>query len=786
MKISLNNYKYQATETMKRTLLANALSASLMSVPAITLANTDLVLEEVIVTAQKRAQNLQDVPISVNTISGDQLKNGGITNFEEMSNMVPNLNVAQTPGPTKVIIRGLGSGAGNPSFEQSVGMYIDGVYAARARQAQVPFMDVERVEVLRGPQGVLFGKNSIAGALSVTSAKPSANFEGQLRGEYELEHGGYQAEAMFSGELADNLYGRLAVRTAETGGYMDNVTRDEDQPINETDAVRATLVWDANDNTEITLKLETASSEADGNAFELSDYDDSSNLALANPLEQAVSAVILPQIIASAEDFDHGDGDRHSNADEYEKLDSDGVTLQVKHELGEHEITYIAGYTQYENEQLLDQDFTSLELISDITYEDYDQVSHELRISSPVGETFEYVAGLYYIDRKLDLDDSVRHINLSDPTLVGVVGLDLSNSSVNNYQEDSEAWSVFAQGTWNVNEDLRLTLGARYTDESKEASVTNELYELNDLDTLITNPFILGALSPFSGNIVFDGKRNETSLDPTFNVQWDFSDNGMAYLTWAKATKAGGFNAALATDEPESFEYDEEKAETIEIGAKLDLFEGRGRLNMAYFYTEFDDLQVSSFNGTNFVTGNAAAATSQGIELEGTYLVNESWTIGANVALLDATYDEFMGPCPTNTSEWSSSCVASSGASQDLSGETLELAPEVSGTLYAQYETNLGDNWLFTTRAEAIYSDDYTYLPEQDSHLTQESFWKYNLRLAVDSTDERWSFALLGTNLSDEATKSAGGSSFGFPGSYYGNYEAPRYVKLSATYRFGK
>jgi iron complex outermembrane recepter protein len=774
---------------MKRKLLAKALSATLISLPAIALANTDLVLEEVIVTAQKRAQNLQDVPISVNTISGDQLKNSGITNFEEMSNMVPNLNVAQTPGPAKVIIRGLGSGAGNPSFEQSVGLYVDGVYAARARQAQVPFMDVERVEVLRGPQGVLFGKNSIAGALSVTSAKPSDTFEGQIRGEYELEHGGYQAEAIFSGALSDNVYGRLAVRTAETGGYMDNVTRDEDQPINETDAVRATLVWDASDNTEVTLKLETASSEADGNPFELSGYDDSASLAFANPLEQALSGVLLPQIIASSEDFKHGDGDRHSNADEYEKLDSDGVTLQIKHELGEHEITYVAGYTEYENEQLLDQDFSVLNLITDITFEDYEQVSHELRISSPVGETFEYVAGLYYIDRQLDLDDSIRHLDIAaiapfQPAPIN--GVDLSNSALNNYQEDSEAWSVFAQGTWNVNEDLRITLGARYTDESKEASVTNELFELNDLDTPVTNPFVLGTLAPFAGNIAFDGKRNETSLDPTLNVQWDFSDSGMAYLTWAKATKAGGFNAALATDEPESFEYEEEQAETFEIGAKLDLFEGRGRVNMAYFYTEFDDLQVSSFNGTNFVTSNAAAATSQGVELEGTYLVNESWTVGANMAWLDATYDEFIGPCPTNTSEWSSSCVSSSGVSQDLSGENLELAPEVSGTLYAQYETNLGDNWLFTTRAEAIYSDDYTYQPEQDSNNAQESFWKYNLRLAIDSTDERWSFALLGTNLSDEATKSAGGSSFGFPGSYYANYEAPRYVKLSATYRFGK
>jgi outer membrane receptor protein involved in Fe transport len=181
--------------------------------------------------AQKRAQSLQDVPIAVSALSGDWMKQNNIADLEDVAALVPNLSLSGTPGINTVRIRGLGTGGGNSAFEQSVGMYVDGIYAGRGYQFSLPYLDVERIEVLKGPQGVLFGKNSIAGAISITSARPSPEFEGEIGLSYEAENDGYSVEAVINGELMPGLSGRLAASYIEEGGWIDNtLLNDDDQP----------------------------------------------------------------------------------------------------------------------------------------------------------------------------------------------------------------------------------------------------------------------------------------------------------------------------------------------------------------------------------------------------------------------------------------------------------------------------------------------------------------------------------------------------------------------------
>ncbi|BFM15162.1 TonB-dependent receptor [Maricurvus nonylphenolicus] len=766
---------------LHRHFLAQAISVALASSTVSVYAEESFTLEEIVVTAQKRAESLQDVPISVNAVSGEFIQNSGVSNLEEMSAYVPNLNISDSPGTNQIVIRGLGSGAGNSSFEQSVGLYVDGVYAARARQFQVPFMDVERVEVLRGPQGVLFGKNSIAGAVSVISAKPTEDFEAEITGKYEMEYGSHEVDAFVSGQLAENLYGRLAVKTAGEEGYLDSEVLGKDYPEVETDAVRAVLVWDASEDTEVTLKLEHAELDEKGNNFQISDIDLTAPTpaGLAAGLHLAYKAAIT----AGQEDFKLNDKAFASLAPRL-SLESDNVALQVKHSIGEYELTYLAGYSEYESDSVGDYDFSTVDYLVSRGEEEYKQSSHEIRLASPVGETFEYMLGAYYIDRDLDRPLSARDADFS---FAGAPGAALNHSQFIQYDEQADAWSVFFQGTWNVTDTVRATLGARYSEETKEARGTHTLTALGDYSTAITNPAVLIPLAGLGiANNSFEGKRTEENLDPTFNVQWDFSGDGMAYLTWTKATKAGGFNASNNTPNPDNVEFEEEEAENIEVGVKLDLLDGRARLNAAYFNTKFDDLQVSSFDGSNFVTGNAAKAVSQGVELEATLAVTPEWTIGGNMAWLDAEYDEFDGPCSTNANEWNASCAASSGAVQDLSGAQLELAPEWSGTVFADYNSPIGDNLIFSARVDANYSDGFYTQPDQDSHNYQDDFWKVNLRLALSSADERWTVALLGTNLTDETTKNFGGSTSVLAGGYWSNTAPPRQVELSATYRFGK
>lgn len=788
---------------LKKRLLVQAVA--LAAVSAHTMGQT---LEEIVVTAQKKTESLQDVPISVNAVSGDFLDNSGVANLEEMSSFVPNLDISDSPGSNSIKIRGLGTGSGTSSFEQSVGLYVDGIYAARSRQFQVPFMDVERVEVLRGPQGVLFGKNSIAGAVSVISAKPSEAFEAEISAKYEMEYGSYEAQGFVSGQLADNLYGRLAVKTTDNEGYIDNEVLNEDWPETDSDAIRATFVWDATDDTKVTFKLEQAELDEKGNHFQLIDRDETAppTAGVAGMFDLGIRYALAT---TSDEDFKLDDK-TYVNNQNFLSLDSENYSIQVNHSIGEYELTYIGGYSEYESSASNDADFSALEYISDDSSEDYDQVSHEIRLASPIGETFEYMLGAYYIDRELeysrfadgsyDFFDVVASDfnpggpqNFMPPAALLGMGIsaygDLNHTQVKAYTEEAEAWSVFFQGTWHITDNLRATLGARYSEETKEVSSS---FLIADQDTLsgINDPAILGLLSVFgiANHTVSDlpnTKRDEENLDPAFNVQWDFSDNGMAYFNWTKATKAGGFNSSHSGQDHDFFEFEEEEAESMEVGVKLDLMEGRARLNAAYFYTEFDDLQVSYWDAvaSAFRVGNAAQATSEGVEVEATLAWTEAWTVGGNFAWLNVEYDEYIGACPSNANEWSASCVSTGGANQDLSGAPLADAAEWSGSLFADYITPVGDSMMFSARVDANYKHDSSSTT-LDSYLDRDAYWKYNMRLALSDLDETWTVALMGKNLTDEETFDSAGDAVTLAGVYWGNYSSPRQIELSATYRF--
>ncbi|MBT4523250.1 MAG: TonB-dependent receptor [Halieaceae bacterium] len=730
-------------------------------------------LEEVIVTAQKRAQSMQDVPISLNAVTGESIRNKGMQNMEDLAVGVPNLNISDSPGVNYIVIRGLGSGAGTISFEQSVGMYVDGIYAGRAALFQAPFLDIERVEVLRGAQGVLFGKNSIAGAVSVITARPSDTFEAEVSGRYEFEDEGFEVSGFASGPLSDGLYGRIVLKSSESGPYVDNEFIDDAYPVDEADVMRGTLVWDASDATSVMFKAETSRYEEEGTTYQISHRD------YATPLPPFPGSILVSTLLsgmeAGGEDFKLN-SKSFLNEMNTLKQDASNYTLEVSHALGEFELTYLGGYSKYTRKEFKDMDFSAPEFLKWRNKEVYEQTSHELRITSPLTGKLNYVAGLFYFDRELKLPETP--LDLNAPII--------ASSHALGYREETESWSAFAQGTWSFSDTLRATLGVRYSSEDKDARASHAIYEYESSSRLLENPLALSILQEQFGSVNYqnEASRHESDLDPTFNLQWDFSDAAMLYFTWAKASKAGGFNSSDRTGS--NFEYEDESAENLEIGLKSDLLEGVARVNLAVFYTEFSDLQVSSFNGSSFEVGNAAQATSQGFELELTYLLGERWTLGANAAHLDATYDQFESACPPNPNQWRGSCAVNDGVFQDMSGESLEFAPEWSGNIFADFQVPIGDNLVLSARVDAVYQDEIHVHSNLDEHLVQDPFWKYNMRVAVASADERWLIAVSGLNLGDEKTMNFGGQSLGLPGVYFSNYESPRRIELSVSYRFGK
>ncbi|NKI15958.1 TonB-dependent receptor [Spongiibacter sp. KMU-166] len=744
-------------------------------------------LEEVIVTAQKRSESIQDVPVSINAVSAETMAKNGISNLEEMSTLVPNLNISDSPDANIIMMRGLGSGAGNVSFEQSVGLYVDGIYAGRSPQFQIPFLDVQRVEVLRGPQGVIFGKNSIAGAISIHSARPSEEFEGIIQSSYEANYGSTTLTGILSGPALESagLGARLVVSDTKDKSFVENHYNGEGpgEPdyASSAQAIRLLVDWAATENTLLWAKFEHSTVDEEGVKFQLIHRDP--NTTQTDPILLPFTNNIIAAQEAAGEDykFDTKNFADGQGNDSFLNQEASSFTLNAAHMMGEFEITYIGGYSEYDRMIAVDGDFSGSNLLVTNNNEDFEQVSHELRFTSPLGGRIDYMGGLYYLKRDLVLPNTNVDIDLQTQ-LPGGAGI--AFTMVRDYFEFSEGYSGFFQATWNITDTFSATLGARRSFEEKSASAVQTLNDYRSEEPL-TNPITLLVANASGTNNYNYGEqiRKEANTDGTFNLQWVVNDDVNLYFTHARATKGGGFNASDSSGNIDGFEYDEERARNYELGAKMELFDRRLRLNTAVFYTDFDDLQVSTFTGDDFIVGNAGSSVSKGAELELTFLATEEILLGVNAAVLRARYREFRGQCPTVQSEQSAECQASEDGLQDYRGRPLLAAPDTSASAFIDY-TKAFDSLIFNVRLDAKFSDEYYFAPAQESTTLQEAYWKYNANIGLANIDNTWSVSLAALNLTDERTINFGGPQFLVPGSFFGNLEDPRMYAMNFRYAF--
>ncbi|MEH6581764.1 MAG: TonB-dependent receptor [Halioglobus sp.] len=786
----------------------NVLSATIVAALGISTSSISYAqLEEVIVTAQKRTESLQDVPISVNAISADKMAEAGIDRIENLAAYVPNLSMSETGIGTNIYIRGIGSGI-NPGFEQSTGMYVDGVYYGRAQLSRAPFMDLERVEVLRGPQPILFGKNSIAGAISMITAKPTDEFEGSIAALYEPEHGEFETTAMISGPLTNNLSGRLAVRYREMDGFMDNIFLNGDEAEREETTIRGSLSWEATDNLAFTLKGEKGEYDVVGRNIEIVDDFPSENPAFGGLNYSGIQVGVFgsdPTALNTEQDFD-----RTSNGD-FSDNDTNNVTLTFDWGIGEHTLTGVTGYVDYEFDEVCDCDFSSAVVITAPLQEEYKQFSQEIRLTSPGGETIDYIAGVFYQSSELDSNDSTGvpsdsilrpAVNDRLPTGGDAIA---GTAAVRTFSQDSDLWAVFGQATWNINEAWRLTVGARYSSEDKDGARKLVLGNLDgsDIDDPVqeaTALLVYGQLFNIElADHDIEGDRSESSFTPLVTVQYDITDDVMLYGTYSTGFKSGGYDSRgnivpgstdprLADPTKGSFEFEEEEATSYELGAKTRLFDNTVELNMAVFMTTYDDLQVSIFDGTlNFLVDNAAKADIMGFEADGRWAVTDQFTLSASLAWLDFEFKDFEGGQCNYTERNEPSCIESGTIS--YSGRTNQYVADWSGNLSADYWFNVGDSMEIRTTLDLLYSDEFFTSQNLDPTTIQDAYVKVNARIALTASDGTWEVALLGRNLTDEDVLGYTGSvplaqsSFGV-NSHYGFVERPRNIALQATYRF--
>ena len=459
--------------------LALALTAS-GSLPAQT-EERQLILEEVLVTAQKREETLQEVPLSINVLDGSRIEDASIDKIEDLQNYVPNLQMSETGISTQIYIRGIGTG-NNQGFEQSVGQYVDGIYYGRQQLLRAPLFDLERVEVLRGPQSILFGKNSVAGALSIISAGPTEELEWRL--SYETGgHGIEEAEFVLSGPIASGLYGRIALRDYQEDGYVNNTAKGTDEPSRDDTMLRAILQWDITDAFSLRLKAERSDFDTKGRQIEILQDEPGVN-SLGNPIQRLGATGLTDSIsyrtfLGSVGDLDaitetNLDHRRQGDDAEFSNNELYNYTLHAEYQLGEFSLISVTGFTGYEFDESCDCDFVAASVFNGLIDEEYSQFSQELRIVSPVGNTIDWVAGIFYQQSDLDFVDRIAVPSDGVFAVLNTVGNPLgpaaNQSAVRDYSLETDLWAVFAQATWNISDAWHLTAGMRYTSEDKDAS----------------------------------------------------------------------------------------------------------------------------------------------------------------------------------------------------------------------------------------------------------------------------------------------------------------------------
>jgi len=780
---------------------ANLTLLGLLMVPVTLPVGAQLLLEEVTVTATKRNAGLQDVPIALYVMESKQLSQHSIGQLQSLSQFIPNLHISSAGAGDQLFIRGVGSGA-NFGFEQSVGTFIDGLYFGRGHASRNNFMDVQRVEVLKGPQSTLFGKNTVAGAISIINHQPTDAFEGQLRLTAEPKFNGWSSSLNLSGPLSETIKTRVAIQHSATDGYLNNTFRGEAERQEQDRAARVYLSWQPDDSLELTLKYDLQRARETGR---------NNRISIASPATRALLLPLDP-------DFNTANKDQKSSQiisalptdKQYYHRDQDLLSITANWDIAGHQLTFISGYISVDDEQNNDSDYSVLELANRLRRESHRQLSQEITLTSPSGGRFEYLLGLYYQKEKLNLerftDLQPSAINMPLPN-VGSFGV---------MQQDSQSLSAFAQLDWAINSELHLIVGARYSQDkkrvSKVQSVTDSFsYETNaDLSALYS-----GALS-FSNTHRFDddgaytclgvpgagayGFVNECSFDESWNnqlddeqltgditLQWFINPDAMLYAKLSNGYKAGGFDEQNAMGLVDSFSYSDESVISYELGSKLDIAGNRGRLGLAMFYSEYKDLQVSSFDGVvSFVVGNAAKAIVRGVELESRMLITEAVEVNGSIAYLDAFYRDFPGAA-CNEQQLEALAAASGsrqGCTQDLSGQALQFSPQWNAQLGLDYHTSIDYGLQLLAGINLHYSADQEVSLDQNPLLAQPAYTKVNARLEVAHQHQRWSLALLGKNLTNERTTSFGTKVVLLSSTYAQQISAPRSVELQLSYRF--
>ncbi len=719
-------------------------------------------IEEIVVMARRRAESLQETPLSVTAISSEGLEARGIEKVSQVTEVAPNVVFEPTAPLTgssnngSIFIRGIGTTEFSLGTDPGVGLYVDDVYLARTSGNVMDIVDVEAIEVLRGPQGTLFGRNSVGGAVIIRSKRPDEEYAGRLKAQYGTDSL-WSVGGMLNLPVTDTVRARVSALRKSQDGYVDDVANIEDFGSKKSSAARAIIEWTPTDNFVVTTGFDYTRENNSAAPYVLIDLFDENPLVPGAPTFVALANLGLgcgtsqgntggscvdQYYIRGPHETVHGysTDDRFLNDFNKEPFQSKdftevfGTSITLELDLDAVTMKSVTAYREVESRNPRNPDHTPFNVLEANSDLEQDQISTEFQLSGlAVNERLEWVSGFFYMKEEGYQLDSVA---LWPLTLFS--GGDFTN----------ENWAVFGQGTFDLTDDLELTLGARHTNEDKTFRAVSDNFLFGRTQVLLSfRPLALGipGATPADDKIeippitIFDDPTPLSFEETTYhaNLAWHVSDTLMAYTSLSRGYKAGGFEQRLASPVPAALTFDPEFADAYEVGFKSTLFDRKLRLNGSLFYTDYQDIQCAVVIGIAPTTINCGDGEITGIELEANWVPDANWLIDFSFGYLDA--------------QWAKGTLTPLAATVGiLEDNDLGMIPEFTMAAGVSYDIALGANGTLTPRVDWSYRGDVYKDASNTPSLRQDAYHLVNVGLFWNSPNERVRMSLQGRNVTDE------------------------------------
>lgn len=690
---------------------------------------------EVVVTARKRAENVQTVPATVQVADEAVIAKAGVTSFADIRQVAPGVNISNAPsnGQFAVTIRGLGSKPGNPSFDSSVSLFVDGVYLPRAREFSNAMFDIGGLETVRGTQAALLGKNTSLGALNLIPKKPGTTFGGDLRYSHEFELGSDRVEGGVNIPVSDDLRVRVSGLYNDETGAIHNSIDGSDGPNTKARAGRIVAVWAPPGAFDASLIYQNSKSTSSGANAEF---------VAANAIPGTLAtAAGYPGVFEANQDYRTAIYSSVLGGAAFGRQSGQLGELKLNWKLGGHTLTAQTGFTESTAKSQANVSYLPGNYLLQGINDKSKQFTEEVRLASPTGGRLEYIVGAFYLDgRYLNYTTTTANYPQLAPTAPKVAG-----SGITDFDQADHAYSVFGQANYRLVDAVKLTVGLRYTNEKKDVNLARQTLVPGLYSTVILPPY-----APFSLS------ESEDNVDGSVGLSYQFRPNILLYTSWGQGTKAGGFaQAASALDKSR---YSPEKAQTTEAGFKSQFLGGHVTVNGAAFYTTVKDFQLVAFNGVTFNVSNTDLK-SYGFESEVDWRPMPGLTLFSNNTYADTT-DTRTGSDTSFAPRWQGS----------VGGAYSWLLPH---DLRASIDANL------EYRSSELSQDQGVAVPQLHSST------RLNASIGIGDPVHGWELRLIGKNLNDEHVLS-----FDFPAPSIGAGNAvgipfpPRTVMLQLSLKY--